>query len=568
MTIPAHYIRTILIGGTTNCLDGIDGAKLNDGDTCQLITSSGIRYDYRVNATSGAVENSPDIIAPDTNAGTKRWVLCMGYKTLSDDANMVYGVKWATANSSPILTKGILIGSLWVDHTYTSYPVQEQMRRCVINAAGAKVYDLDSSDSVNKVNQAPTITGTATSTSANKLVSSGETFSTKGVTIGRWVKNTTTGKYAMITAVDSETQLSLNYDIFASGNGYSVGTANPQTDGAVYVGVPNFHYVWVEDGANTYILISQNPFVFRKPTEGTLVESQVHPWFNEGGVYSPVKYFSAFESVWYDTSAGTYLNHDGSTICAADDKAVSLPGYTPLTCQFRGTTSPNYRTLHANFGATHHQQGFYACDTIWILMTTEYASLDGQTYLPGFTATSGWSYSYVRKTGRTMGLGNISGSIVVGLSGLDSVLSGVVSAGSYIANSYRGIENIYGHIWKWIDGINIKWGTTGRVYLSNKPAQWGEDTDANYEDTGYGMPASNGYASALFPGRLLTKSVAGGSTTYLCDYFYQPGASAGWRGLLSGGSLSNGWDAGPADLSASSSGSGNRNSNVGGRAAA
>ncbi|MEI6259258.1 MAG: hypothetical protein WCR46_05045 [Deltaproteobacteria bacterium] len=484
--------------------------------------------------------------------------------------NLAYGVKWNTANSSPTLTKGIVVGGgVWIETAYSSFPIQEQMKRCVLNATKAKVYDLDPTDSINKINVAPTITGAATSTTANKLVASAETFSTKGVVAGQWVKNVTTGKRSMITAVDSNTALSVNDDIFVSGNAYSVGTANPKVDGAVFTEVPAFHYVWTEDGTNTYIIISQSPFVFRKPSAGTLVESVVHPWFNEGGVYSTAKYFSSFESVWYDTSASAYLSHDGATICAADDKAVSLPGYTPLTCQYRGTTSPNYRTLHTNFGANFHSNGFYGYEAIWILMTTEFASLNVQTYLPGFTAASGWSYAYCRKTGRTMGLGNASGSVVVDLAGLDSVLSGILTAGLYVANSYRGIENIYGHIWKWVDGANFNWiATGGKAWLSNNPAQWAEGTSTNYEDTGYQLPLSNGYTSALFPGRLLPKLIAGDSATYLCDYFYQPGASAGWRGLVSGGALNSGVIAGPAHLDATDSGSGSRDAIIGGRSAA
>ena len=485
--------------------------------------------------------------------------------------NIAYGVKWATANSSPTLTKGIVVGGgVWIDSAYTSFPVQEQMKRCVKNAVGAKVYNLDAANSIYKENQTtPLRSGTATSTSAGKLVDTAANFTTAGVAVGHWVHNTTTGKFALVTAKDSDTQLAVAMDIFTSGNAYSVGTSNPQADGAVYVEVPEFHYVWTEDGTNTYILISPVPFIFRKPSAGTLVESQVHPWFFEGGVYSPTKYYSAFESIWYNS--GAYKDHNGSTIGVSGDKAVSLPGFTPLTRQYRLTATAYecFSGLHAAFGSTHHTAGFYAYEAIWILMTTEYASLDGQTYLSGFTAADGWSYAYCRKTGRTMGLGNTSGGIVVDLAGLDSVLSGHLSAGLYVANSYRGIENIYGHIWKWVDGININWGSNGRVYLSNNPAQWAENTAINYEDTGDGMPTSNGYSSALFPGRLLTKSVAGGSTTYyLCDYFYQPGASAGWRGFLAGGILDAGVAAGPAYLAANNSGSGTRHASIGGRAAA
>lgn len=63
-----------LIGGGIGALDRIDGALLNDGDAAQVTIAGGV-YNYHLNAASGAAENSPYVIAPDTNPGTKRWVL-------------------------------------------------------------------------------------------------------------------------------------------------------------------------------------------------------------------------------------------------------------------------------------------------------------------------------------------------------------------------------------------------------------------------------------------------------------------------------------------------------------
>ena len=72
------YIRTALTGGTTDALDGIDGAQLNDKDVC-LVFASNVSYIYQLDASSGETESSPDIIAPDTNPGTKRWILQNAY---------------------------------------------------------------------------------------------------------------------------------------------------------------------------------------------------------------------------------------------------------------------------------------------------------------------------------------------------------------------------------------------------------------------------------------------------------------------------------------------------------
>ncbi len=74
---------TSLIGGATGALDKIDGDTLTDGDGCLVITATGY-YLYILDDDSGAVESSPDVIAPDTNPGTKRWILQKSLSTHSD----------------------------------------------------------------------------------------------------------------------------------------------------------------------------------------------------------------------------------------------------------------------------------------------------------------------------------------------------------------------------------------------------------------------------------------------------------------------------------------------------
>jgi len=68
------YFRTALTGGTSDALDGIDGAVLADLDSAIVITSTGA-YVYSLDADSGATESSPNVIAPDINADDKRWIL-------------------------------------------------------------------------------------------------------------------------------------------------------------------------------------------------------------------------------------------------------------------------------------------------------------------------------------------------------------------------------------------------------------------------------------------------------------------------------------------------------------
>jgi len=67
-------------------------------------------------------------------------------------------------------------------------------------------------------------TGTTDGTTASKLVDSTATFATDGVQVGSIVEDTSNTQYSYVTALDSETQLSVNDDVFASGENYSVYT--------------------------------------------------------------------------------------------------------------------------------------------------------------------------------------------------------------------------------------------------------------------------------------------------------------------------------------------------------
>lgn len=63
-----------LTGGTSGCLDAINGSLLSDSDVCTVRMLTGT-YFYVLDADSAADEASPSIISPDTNAGDKRWIL-------------------------------------------------------------------------------------------------------------------------------------------------------------------------------------------------------------------------------------------------------------------------------------------------------------------------------------------------------------------------------------------------------------------------------------------------------------------------------------------------------------
>jgi len=74
-TFPKNVYGFIaLTGGGQGALDAIDGADLKDQDYA-FGPVAGTVHQYWLDVDSGLAESPPDIIAPDTNAGDKRWIL-------------------------------------------------------------------------------------------------------------------------------------------------------------------------------------------------------------------------------------------------------------------------------------------------------------------------------------------------------------------------------------------------------------------------------------------------------------------------------------------------------------
>lgn len=131
-----------------------------------------------------------------------------------------------------------------------------------------------------------------------------------------------------------------------------------------------------------------------------------------------------------------------------------------------------------------------------------------------------------------------------------------VSRTSTHVPSYRGIENIFGHIWKWTDGVHIKVqseeaGGKCIFYTSDNPASY-QDTDYDgYEEKGY-VARTSGYVRDIIFGRdgdLYVSedgATGGSSTTYFSDYFYTNVLASGetLRGVLFGGYANDGAYAG------------------------
>lgn len=128
--------------------------------------------------------------------------------------------------------------------------------------------------------------------------------------------------------------------------------------------------------------------------------------------------------------------------------------------------------------------------------------------------------------------------------------------------SYRGIENPFGHVWSWTDGILVQAQSDadGAKHLFFRAA---DDNPANFNSSNYNgyvqrgeLPRSDGYVKKILCGEYgdnMPQQIGGSSTTYFADYFYQnkPASGVALRGVFFGGSAYYGAYAGLACANAS-----------------
>ena len=270
------------------------------------------------------------------------------------------------------------------------------------------------------------------------------------------------------------------------------------TDGQVMVEIPKFYYRYSYAGTVHTWDISRTQ----------LSGFSLHPAFSKGGTTLDHKYVGAYEA--YKEGTAVLSSESGLT-----------PAVTATRAAFRGYAAAR--------GTGWHQLDFYTASMTQLLYLIEYADLDSQAMIgEGNTKYAAWPGSPPSVTGLSNGDGNGTGN--------KSTAGG--AAGDYMV--YRGIENIYGHIHKWVDGINVN---DNVPYVCQNPDDFADDTVTGYTDLGVTLAAADGYGNTLaaISAGFLPVTVGAGSNTKLCDYYYQ---AADWRVARLGGWAGNGLRAG------------------------
>lgn len=283
---------------------------------------------------------------------------------------------------------------------------------------------------------------------------------------------------------------------------------------------------------------------------------KLHPAFIQNGAEKDKIYLSAFEGSLWDASASAYILDDSQVADFSNDMLCSIANAKPISGLTQNLTRANLRALAQKRGAGWESQYCATASATQMLMLIEYAALNMQSAIGrgAVDKVDDGASNMAEPTGATTLLGNASGT-ANNANGIQFV-------------TYRGEENIWGNIWKFVDGMNINAKGIHKLYVADHDFADSVITGA-YKDTGITLAKANGYISAFgyteeFDWLMVTSEVTGNSSLPVGDYFYQNNAYDGVMIARLGGCWNDGAFAGPWGWTVDNA-PGDRNRNVGGR---
>lgn len=361
------------------------------------------------------------------------------------------------------------------------------------------------------------------------------------------------------------------------------GDADYKEDGSmgqVMVYQPKFYYLVcpVEydpiDTGIGYHLRKANYYVSEKPRAGF----RLHPAFYDASG-NEIDYFltSAYEGSIYDASASAYLLNDEQVMNTGEDKFSSIAGARPASGSSQNLTRPNIEAMAQNRGTNWHGDLIKQVSAEQMLMIIEMGMMSLQTAVAQGVVSLPWTTgsdttsSYAATTGSTASLGNGTGraektTTYEGGVAKEYTVDGKTSV------CWRGKENFWGNIWKFVYGINI-WGNGkmggGQPYICSDFSFAESKNSGNYEPAGFTVTNANGYISAMGYSTacdwlFIASECLGNSSLPVGDYTYVTVNLNGYRIARLGGYWNGGGGAGGFYWSLDN-GVGSRFRNVGGR---
>lgn len=247
-------------------------------------------------------------------------------------------------------------------------------------------------------------------------------------------------------------------------------------------------------------------------------------------VYIPEFYVNIFEhnnTIYYyisDTEIEGFTKHPSSNCYigryTSNVDYMSVSGSIPLT----NITRAEARDASSKKGNKWSQNDFAAQSAIQLLYLVEYANWDSQSTIGRGNVDNANSSTGIQESGGTDSMTYHTGR-AEGIDGLTQV-------------QYRNIENLWGNVSEWVDGINFY---DHQAYVSTDYLAYSDNTTETYVNTGITVPAT-GYVAAIGCSTELPWSFIPKETrTVLNDTIAVPDKTCsddGYRILLSSGNAS------------------------------
>ena len=338
----------------------------------------------------------------------------------------------------------------------------------------------------------------------------------------------------------------------------------------------------VRDGSRGQVMVEFGDFYCRFETSGNIERVKFSLYPLPGYRYVPLMYVSAYEATVQRSTnkLSSVVNTTADYRGGANQADWDALSKTVLGRPATQISRTNFRTYARNRKAGSTKWNCMTYDVqkmLYWLFVVEYATLnsqeafndqltadgyrqgglgDGVTTLDGGKWNTFNGYYPFIPCGYTDELGNRTG-----IKEYSMPTEYDASIKKVNVPRYRGIENPFGHIWQWTDGINIQIqsaaaGGLSKVFVTDDPEKFNDSNYTGYSHVGNEARTESYVKSVIFGegGEIIPDVVGGGSTTYFCDYHYTNIPSSGevLRGVLFGGYASNGAIAGLAFASSSS----------------
>lgn len=274
-------------------------------------------------------------------------------------------------------------------------------------------------------------------------------------------------------------------------------------------------------GLMGYHILKARYYISATPKEGF----KIHPLFVDKttGNIRNYAYISSYSGILYDVSESKYLLNDeqiSNITPGTGDKLSSINGMwereityhnvntdqdvtvtvntgaKPCTDVegFNNLTRHNCTILAENRGSGWEQQTIEITCAIWLLFIIEYGNCNIQNSIgKGIVEIEdnfvGNCSSFI---GSTSSLGNNTGNATSTMDYTGTVRTddGCLSC------SYRGVEDFYGNVFKWVEGINIYGAYVnggGQTFVCTDTNYTDNKTTDNYENVGFTLTPYIGY---------------------------------------------------------------------------